>query len=184
MKRTFLVIVMNLLFCCATVCAQEVQKSELEQRAEAESNNGKFTSARYYFIRAYEDYVNKGQMRQAVACGTKGASLYYQKDNLYKEAFDLLRGIDQTISASNVSAAEGAALHYMTTKERMQMYLKMRRYESTRDQLNNMEAHANAANDEGVTSDLLYNKAIFYYTFGQNDKGNAVFKEMASKLMS
>ena len=184
MKRTFLVIIVNVLFCCAAVFAQEVQKSELEQRAEAEIKNGKNTSARYYYIRAYEDYVNKGQMKQAVACGTKGAALYYQKDNLYKEAFDLLRGIDQTISAANMSAAEGGALHYMTTKERMQMYLKMRRYESTRDQLNIMEAHANAANDEGVTSDLLYNKAIFYYTFGQNDKGNAVFKEMAGKLTS
>ena len=182
MKRTFLVIVVNVLFCCATVFAQEAQKSDLEQRAEAELKSGKNTSARYYFIRAFEDYAGKGQMKQAVDCGTRGASLYYQKDNLYKEAFDLLRRIDQTVSAANVNAAAGAALHYMTTKERMQMYMKLRRYESARDQLNIMESHANAASDEGVTGDLLYNKAIFYYTFGQNDKGNAAFKQMAGRL--
>ena len=182
MRRKLFLIVMNLLFCCVAVCAQEPQKSELEQRAEAEIKNGNNTTARFYFIRAYEDYANKGQMSQAVACGTRGAALYYQKDNLYKEAFDLLRRIDQTVMAANLNAAGNAALRYQTTKERMQMYMKMRRGESVREQLGIMEAHANAANDESVTNDLLYNKAIYYYTFGQNDKGNAVFREMAGKL--
>lgn len=31
-------------------------------------------------------------------------------------------------------------------------------------------------------SDLLYNKAIYHYTFGQISQGDAVFKEMATKL--
>ena len=167
---------------CVAVCAQEPQKSELEQRAEAESKNGNMTTARFYFIRAFEDYAGKGQMRQAVACGTRGATLYYQKDNLYKEAFDLLRRIEQTVMAANLSAADNAALRYLTTKERMQMYMKMRRSESVKEQLNIMEAHASNAKDESLNNDLLYNKAIYYYSFGQNDKGNAVFREMAAKL--
>ena len=175
---------MNLLFCCVAVCAQEPQKSELEQRADSESKSGNMTTARFYFIRAFEDYAGKGQMRQAVTCGTKGATLYYQKDNLYKEAFDLLRRIEQTVMSANMSAADNAALRYMTAKERMQMYMKMRRSESVKEQLNIMEAHANVAKDESLANDLLYNKAIYYYTFGQNDKGNAVFREMAAKLTS
>lgn len=182
MKRTFLIIVCNLLFCCATVFAQGAQKSELEQRAEAENKNGSLTTARFYFIRAFEDYANKGQMRQAVECGTKGAALYYQKDNLYSEAFDLLRRIDQTVVASDIDAPGSAALRYLTTKVRMQMYLKMRRSENVKEQLNIMEGQVNAANDENLTNDMLYNKAIYYYTFGQTDKGNAVFREMAGKL--
>ena len=184
MKRALLVIVLNLFFCCATVIAQENQKSELEQRAEDDSKNGKMVSARSNYIRAFGDYANKGMMKQAVECGTKGASLYYQKEKLYMEAFELLRSIDQTISASSLNAAEKAALHYLTSKERMQMYMKMRRGESVKDHLNNMEKYANASNDENVVSDLLYNKAIYYYTFGQTDKGNAVFREMAGRLTS
>ncbi len=175
---------MNVLFCCATICAQEAQKSELEQRADAEIKNGNNTSARYYFIRAFEDYANKGKMQQAVECGTRGAALYYQKDNLYKEAFDLLRCIDQTVTVADLNAASNAALRYLTTKERMQMYMKMRRGDGVRDQLNAMEAHANAANDDNLVSDLLYNKAIYYYTFGQTERGNAVFREMAGRLTS
>ena len=182
MRRKIFVMVLNLLFCCGLSFAQEAQKSELEQRAESESKSGNTASARFYYIRAFEDYAGKGQMKQAVMCGTRGASLYYQKENYYKEAFDLLRRIDQTVAASSLGPAANAALHYLTTKERMQMYMKMRRSESAMEQLNIMEAHANSANDEGLSSDLLYNKAIYYYTFGQNEKGNAVFRQMAGKL--
>ena len=184
MKKTVIIIVLNLLFYCGATFAQELQKSDLEQRAETEIKNGNSTTARFYFIRSFEDYAGKGKMKQAVTCGTKGASLYYQKDNLYKEAFDLLRRIDQTITAANLSTSDNAALRYLTTKERMQMYMKMRRADAIRDQLNIMENHAKVANDESLTSDLLYNKAIYFYTFGQNDKGNAVFKELAGKLTS
>ena len=183
MRRTAIfVIALSLLFCCGVAFAQEQQKSELEQRAETESKNGNTASARFYFIRAFEDYAGKGQMKQAVVCGVRGAALYYQKENYYKEAFDLLRRIDQSVTAASLGTAANAALHYMTTKERMQMYMKMRRGESVKDQLNIMEAHASAANDEGLTNDLLYNKAIYYYTFGQTEKGNAVFRQMAGKL--
>ena len=66
MKRALLVIVLNLFFCCATVIAQENQKSELEQRAEDDSKNGKMVSARSNYIRAFGDYANKGMMKQAV----------------------------------------------------------------------------------------------------------------------
>ena len=183
MRKPFVIIVFHLLFCCA-VFAQEAQKSEFEQRAETEVKNGAMTTARYFFIRAYEDYANKGRLRQAVDCGTRGATLYYQRDNLYKEAFDLLRGIDQTVLAANQNAAATAALRYQTSKVRMQMYMKMRRGEAVREQLAAMEGYANAANDEDVTGDMLYNKAIYYYTFGQTDKGNAVFRQMADRLTS
>ena len=50
------------------------------------------------------------------------------------------------------------------------------------EHLEKMERFANASDNEKVKNDLLYNKAIYYYTFGQTEKGNAVFKEMAAKL--
>ena len=182
MSRKVLFLLLNLLFCSAVVCAQTVQKSELQQRAESEDENGNIATARYTFIRAYEDYANKGKMQQAVECGVKATSLYYKKENYYKEAFDLLRRIDQTIIASNQDSGKKAAQHYLVTKERLQMYMKLLKGESAKDQLAIMEGQAGSANDESVKNDLLYTKAIYYYTFGQNEKGNAVFKEMASKL--
>lgn len=174
-------ILMTLLLSFAFAGAQEAQKSELQQRAENEDKNDKIASARFLYIRAFEDYVSKGQLKQGVECGAKATSLYY-KENYYQEAFDLLRRIDQTITSKESVPSKQSALRYYTVKERLQMYIKMRRLESAKEQLSNLENHANVAGDENLKNDLLYTKAIYYYTFGLTAQGNAVFKEMADKL--
>lgn len=178
MIRKTLFILMCLLCCGVFAIAQ---KSDLQQRAEAEEANQKFITARFFYVNAFNDYATKGQIKQGVECATKATALYYV-ENIYNEAFDLLRRADQAIISSSESDASKSALHYLTSRERYQMYMKMRRSTNVQDQLNIMERYANSANDENLKSDLLYNKAIYYYTFGMNDKGNAVFKEMAAKL--
>ena len=181
-NKKVLFLLLGLLICCGFVNAQEGQKSELQQRAEADLEKGSVGSARFHFIRAFEDYVNKGKMQQGVECAVKATTLYY-KEHYWKEAFDLLRRADQNIIARREDApSTKAALHYLVTKERMQMYMKLKKYESAKDHLAAMENQVKTANDENLSNDLLYNKAIFYYTFGQNAQGNAVFKEMANKL--
>ena len=182
MKKVLFLFV-NLIFCCTFVSAQEVKKSDLQQRAEAVDPQKNIASARSLYIQAFNDYVNKGQVRQGVECAVKATALYY-KENFYKEAFDLLRRADQTVSASKLPVSERAAAHYLCTKERFQMYMKLRKSESVKEQLNTMESQANQTTDETAKNDLLYNKAIYYYTFGMNAQGNAVFKEMANKLTS
>ena len=155
-------------------------KSELQQKAESADEKGNVAGARFHFIRAYEDYARRGQIRQGVECGIRGAALYY-RENYYKEAFDLLRSIDHSIdSASN--GKEAAALHFQTARERMKIYMKLKKNASAQEMLAQMEQMAQAAQDDAVNSDLLYNKAVFYYTFGQTAQGNAIFKQMASKL--
>lgn len=182
MNKKVLILLANLFLCCAIVCAQE-QKSELQQKAEAADKEGTVATARYMYIRAFEEYVGKGQMKQAVDCGIKATGLYYKKDSFWKEAFDLLRRIDDNINANQQSSpSEKAALHYQVTKERLQMYMKMRKSTSCVDQLNIMENQVTVSADDDLRNDLLYNKAIYYYTFGLNTQGDAVFKEMAGKL--
>jgi len=181
MKKKVLFLLVNLFLCCAYITAQENQKSSLQERAEAVDPKKNIAQARSLFIHAFNDYANKGQIRPGVECAVKATALYY-KENYYKEAFDLLRHADDAINSGKLSANEKAALHYLTTKERMQMYLKLRKAQNAKEQLNVMESQANQSNDENVKNDLLYNKAIYYYTFGMNAQGNAVFKEMADKL--
>lgn len=163
------------------VGAQE--KSDLHKRAEAVDPKEHIATARSLYIHAFNDYYNRGQMRLGVECATKAASLYYSRENYYKEAFDLLRRADDAINASDKdSQADKAAMHYLCTKERLQMYIKLRKSESAKDQLNILESLANQTGNDDVKNDLLYTKAIYYYTFGMNAQGNAVFKEMADKL--
>jgi signal transduction histidine kinase len=73
-------------------------------------------------------------------------------------------------------------MFYLTSKERYEMYMRMKRGANALDHLKAMENHANLSGKDELKNDLLYNKAIYYYTFGQTDKGNAVFREMADKL--
>lgn len=181
MKKNFLILLLNLLLSSTFLCAQEPAKSALQQRAEAVNVNQNIAQARSLYIRAFEDYVGKGQMPQAVECGTKGAALYY-KESFYKEAFELLRRIDASII--NSQASDKAGLQYYVTKERLQMYMKLRKGANAQEQLATMERFANASDDSRVKDDLLYTKAIYYYTFGQNERGNAVFAEMTTKLTS
>ena len=182
MNNKVVSLIFSFLFCCILAFAQESQQSSLQQRAEAEGAKGNVAAARFNYIRAYEDYASKGQLRKGVECAVKATALYY-RENLYKEAFDLLRRVDQNIySAKQESSSNRAAMYYLTIKERMLMYMKLRKPASALDQLKGMEVQASSANDDEISNDLLYNKAVYYYTFGQNAQGNAVFKEMATKL--
>ncbi len=181
MNRKFLVLLSSLLLTVTFAAAQEAQKSELQQKAEAFDQQKEIAKARSTFIHAFNDYAAKGQMKPGVECAARAAALYY-KENYYKEAFDLLRLADQNIDGSQLDGSGKAALHYLTTKERMQMYIKLRRSPSAVEQLGRMEAFASQSGDEGIKDDLLYSKAIYYYTFGMNAQGNALFKQIADKL--
>ena len=101
----------------------------------------------------------------------------------YKEAFEHLRGIEQAIQKNSKLDAKGkAAERYKASRIRMNMYMKMRKSANAQEHIEKMERFANASGDEKLMNDLLYNKAIYHYTFGQTEKGNAVFKEMSAKL--
>lgn len=101
----------------------------------------------------------------------------------YREAFEHLRDFEHAIQANPKLNDKGkAAERYKAARTRMNMYIKMRKPQNAQEQLEKMERHAIASTDEAVKNDFLYNKAIYHYTFGQTDKGNAAFKEMATKL--
>ncbi len=170
-----------LLTCSLPISAQET--SSLEQHAETAEKNGKPIEARYTYIRAFEDYTAKGQMKKGVECGVKATTLYY-KDHLWKEAFELLRRVEQTIFSSNKTEAQKATLRYLTTKERYNMYTRLHKTANAKEQMGYMEILANRSDDEEVKNDMLYHKAIYHYSIGQTTQGNAVFKQMADKMMT
>ena len=86
MNRKIATIFLSLFLCSLYVSAQVSERSELEQKAEAEQESGKLTSARYTYVRAFRDYARKGQIKQGVLCGAKAAQLYY-KDNDYEKLY-------------------------------------------------------------------------------------------------
>jgi tetratricopeptide (TPR) repeat protein len=101
----------------------------------------------------------------------------------FREAFEHLRDFEHAVQANPKLDEKGkAAERYKAMRTRMNMYLRLRKPQNALEQLEKMERLANASADETVKNDFLYNKAIYYYTSGQTEKGNAAFKEMATKL--
>ena len=115
-----IVLLFSTLFCCGALQAQEAEKSQ--QQPAAATTQQVARSPRSQLIKSFRDNAGKGNIKEAVADGIKATSMYY-KDNLYQEAFDLLREVDQTISNSRVDAPVKSALRYQATKERMQMWI-------------------------------------------------------------
>ncbi len=181
MKIRCLVLFLSVFFCCAFVHAQEAKKSNLHMQAEREDGKGNKVNARAFYLRAYEDYVKKGQTQEGVACGLKATVLYYQGDNLYKEGLDLLRRIDQSID-TKADKGQRAALHYQTAKERFYIYTRQKKGEEALAQLNNMAKYANEANDIDLKNDHLFNQSVYFYSLGQNEKANATLNEMVNKM--
>ena len=66
MNKKVFILLLNLLFCVTLVNAQEAEKSELQQRAEAVNPKEDIAKARSLFIHAFNDYANKGKTAQAV----------------------------------------------------------------------------------------------------------------------
>jgi signal transduction histidine kinase len=161
--------------------SEEIKKSKLHQQAESIDPKENIAKARFTYLNAFNDYASRGEMKLGTECATKAAALYY-RENLYQEAFDLLRRVDQAISSSSLNTPDRASCHYYVTKERFQMYMKMHRAEPAKEHLNAMATQAGLSSDENVKNDFLYNKTIYHYTFGQTTQGNAVFKEMVDKL--
>jgi len=181
MRKNCLVLIMSLICCCVFVHAQEAKKSNLQVQAEREDGKGNKVNARAFYLRAYEDYVKKGQTQEGVACGLKATVLYYQGDNLYKEGLDLLRRIDQSID-TKADKGQRAALHYQTAKERFYIYTRQKKGEEASAQLNNMAKYANEANDIDLKNDHLFNQSVYFYSLGQNEKANATLNEMVNKM--
>ena len=179
MKRIAFFLLMCFSLSSASLFAQG--KSELHERAENEEKAGHIANSRSLYVKAFETYINKGDIQQGVDCGVKATSLFVQESS-YKEAFEFLRTVEHAISSSDTNDSQKSVMRYRTAKERLNMYIRLRKNGSAMDQIENMEKHAKAANNDSILNDLLYNKAIYYYTFGQNTEGNKVFQEMASKL--
>ena len=86
MHKLFSLLFVSLLFCSATVMAEDVKKSELHKQAESIDAKENIAKARSTFIHAFNDYANRGQVKLGTECAAKAAALYY-KENFYAELF-------------------------------------------------------------------------------------------------
>ena len=165
---------------CLTAGAQE-RGNDFEKQARASLSQKDYIRARYLFLQAYNAFAANEQYAQATECGVQAAALYH-RENYYNEAFDLLYSIERTIiGGEQKTGKEMPALRYPVTRERLRMYIKLRKTASAKEQLSKLEGWAKAAKVDSLSTNLLYTQANYYYTFGMNAQGDQAFKHLVEQ---
>lgn len=143
-----------------------------------------YTSARFYYLKAYQGFADAGVMDKAVDCAVNGSALYY-RENYYKEAFEALSRAEAALNAAESAGGKAMpALHYPIARERQRMYIKLKNSERAADQLSRMQEWATAAADRNIDIDLLSASAQQYYAFGQTDKGDAAVNKLIALYLA
>lgn len=157
------------------------QGSEWKQKADTQLENKNYTEARYAYLKAYEAFAATKESESAGACAAKVSELYH-RENLYKEAFDVLRTADQAIAQIESEKKKASPQsHYPITKERVRMYMKLKNVTRVEEQLSRLEELAKQAGGDSLGNDLLYTRATYYYTFGPQNKGDEAFNRLIGK---
>lgn len=180
MKSIFTVMTIALLAISHGAFAQNDAENQMKQ-AENQLANQKYTDARANYLQAYNAYTKQGDYARAVECGVQACALYH-RENLYKEAFDLLRGIDQVVYAGAKKNGKAMPdLQYRITKERFGMYVNLHSDQRAKTQLNRLGELAEDTGNDSIQNDFLHNQAYYYYTFGQYKQGDAVVSKLLGR---
>lgn len=179
MRIYYFIITLIISFCVSLQAQNNADK--FKQQAQSSFENKDYTKARYLYIQAYKDYANEGKITQAIECGTQAASLYH-RENYYQEAFDLCRQMSQIVA--NQEHAEQKKLYglrFGITKERLQMYIKLRNTAQAQLQLNMLDNLAEESGNPELIEELLYTKTDYFYIFEQKKEGDAAFNKLISQ---
>lgn len=177
-------LILTILVCFSTIVdAQGTQNraNELMKQAQSSLEQKEYTKARYLFIQAYGAFAAQENYPKAVECGIQGAALYH-RENYYKEAFDLCRGMEQLVWAGEQKEQKQFyPLRFQITKERLQMYIGLKNAAQAKAQLDKLAETAGQAKNDSLSENLLYTQANYYYTFGQNAQGDACFRKLINQ---
>ena len=173
--------IITLVLCFCTILKAENRANDLMKQAQSSLEQKDYTKARYLFLQAYKAFSSEGDYTQAIDCGTKATFLYY-RENYYQEAFDLCRQMTQYLLTEEDKAQKTFYdQRFQLTKERLQMYIKLKNAAQAQLQLNTLDNLASQAGSSKLSDDLLYTQTNYYYTFGQNEQGDASFRKLINQ---
>lgn len=138
------------------------------------------------FILSFACFTLAGQAQSAnlqktVEEGIK-TSIQQTENREWKEAFATCRQMDALIYADEQKSKTPAPqLHYLVTKERLRMYMRLNNNEQCLKQLDQLKVYANQAKTDALQEDLLMNLAGYYQKFGMTEKSLQCYKQLVQK---
>ena len=114
--------------------------------------------------------AQNANLKKSIEDGIK-TSIQQTENREWKEAFATCRELDWMIAVEEQkSKKQSPELHYLVSKERLRMYMRLNNAEQSKLQIEKLEEYAERAKQEEVSEDLLMTKAGYYQKFGMNDK--------------
>ena len=140
-----------------------------------------YVTARYRYVQACNAYLTSNNMPGAVKAAVNASALYH-RENYYKEAFELLGRVEMSLNKlEQDNGRPMPAEHYDLNKERFKMYMKLKNSARAREQLDKMEGNLKGLSNDSLMTDLMSEQAGYYYTFGQNDRGDAAMTKLIAR---
>lgn len=131
-------------------------------------------------------YVMAGQAQQSdirnnVENGIK-TSIKQTENREWKEAFATCREMDALIYSHEQKTKQTAPdLHYLVSKERLRMYMRLNNNDRCKAQLEQMAIYVDQAKTAALQEDLLLSRAGYYLKFGMTDKSLQCYKQYIAK---
>ena len=120
-------------------------------------------------------------LQQTVEEGIK-TSIQQTENREWKEAFATCRQMDALIYADEQKNKKSAPqLHYLVTKERLRMYMRLNNNEQCQKQRNQLKVYADQAQTDALQEDLLMTQAGYYQKFGMTEKSLDCYKKLVQK---
>ena len=125
--------------------------------------------------------AQNANLKKSVEDGIK-TSIQQTENREWKEAFATCRALDSMIAIEEQKSKKATPeLHYLVSKERLRMYMRLNNAEQCKLQIEKLEDLAERAKQDEVSEDLLMTKAGYYQKFGMNDKSLQCYKQLVQK---
>lgn len=125
--------------------------------------------------------AQNASLKKTVEDGIK-TSIQQTENREWKEAFATCRNLDGLIAVEEQKTKQDASeLHYLVSKERLRMYMRLNNAEQSKLQIEKLEEYAGKAKQDAVSEDLLMTKAGYFQKFGMNDKSLQCYKELVQR---
>ena len=148
-------LLLSFMLCFYPVTQAQNTTNQFMTQAQSSLEKKDYTKARYLFLQAYKSLSQQGDYKQAIDAGTQAAYLYY-RENYYQEAFDLCRQMNQFILTEEQKLQKSLyEQRFQVTKERLEMYIKLKNAAQAQVQLNTLDNLASQAGDEKLSNNLL-----------------------------
>ena len=125
--------------------------------------------------------AQNANLKKSVEEGIK-TSIQQTENREWKEAFATCRALDGMIAVEEQKTKKAAPeLHYLVSKERLRMYMRLNKAEESKKQIEKLEDYAARTKKNEISEDLLMTKAGYYQKFGMNDKSLQCYKALVQK---